>query len=158
MAAVGGGGPTVSALADPPQTQPPPSRPPPTTSNPAHHLGTTRFTTNQPRVLEQIGAHHAYARGLSGQGVRIGIEDTIVDYTQRAEFGNRIRLRDADGASHAYSRPLGDLPSSDVAACAVNPSCQIWEGNSGGGDKSLNRWVGVGVRSSVGESRTPTAR
>lgn len=142
----GGGGPTVSAPADPPQAQPPPSRPPPTTSNPAHHLGTTRFTTHQPRVLEQIGAHHAYARGLSGQGVRIGIEDTIVDYTQRAEFGSRVRLRDADGASLAYSRPLGDLPSSDVAVCAANPSCQIWEGNSGGDDESLNYWVQQIVR------------
>ena len=93
----GGGGTTGSAPVDPSPTQPP-SRPPSPTTDPAHHLGTARFTTHQPNVLEQIGAHHAYALGLSGRGVRIGIEDTIVDYTQRGEFGNRVRLRDADGA------------------------------------------------------------
>ena len=131
----GGSGPTA-----PPQTQPP-TRPPTMTSDPAHHLGTARFTTHQPDVLEEVGAHHAYARGLTGRGVRIGIDDTIVDYTQTAEFGNRVKLRDADGASLAYSRPLGDLPSSDVAACNTNPSCQIWKGNSAGEDEALNRWV-----------------
>ncbi len=136
----GGGGTTGSAPVDPSPTQPP-SRPPSPTTDPAHHLGTARFTTHQPDVLEQIGAHHAYALGLSGRGVRIGIDDTTVDYTQRAEFGNRVKLRDADGASLAYSRPLGDLPGSDVAACDTNPSCQIWEGNSGGDDEALNRWV-----------------
>ena len=141
----GGGGTTGSAPVDPSPTQPP-SRPPSPTTDPAHHLGTARFTTHQPDVLEQIGAHHAYALGLSGRGVRIGIEDSIVDYTQRAEFGNRVRLRDADGANLAYSRPLGDLPGSDVAACETNLSCQIWEGNSGGDDEALNRWVQQIVR------------
>ncbi len=141
----GGGGTTGSAPADPSPTQPP-SRPPSTTSDPAHHLGTARFTTHQPDVLEQIGAHHAYALGLSGRGVRIGIDDTTVDYTQRAQFGSRVKLRDADGASLAYSRPLGDLPGSDVAACETNLSCQIWEGNSGGDDEALNRWVQQIVR------------
>lgn len=112
-----------------------------TSSDPSYHLGTARFTTHQPLVLEQIGAHHAYARGLTGRGVRIGIEDTVVDYTQRPEFGNRIRLSDADGASLVYSRPLGDFPSSDVAACDTDPSCRIWAGNSAGDSEALNRWV-----------------
>ena len=99
----GGGGTTGSAPADPSPTQPP-SRPPPTTSDPAHHLGTARFTTHQPDVLEQIGAHHAYARGLTGRGVRIGIEDTIVDYTQRAEFGKQ-RAVTGSGCAMRTVRP-----------------------------------------------------
>ena len=137
----GGGGPTVSAPTDPPPTQPPPSRPPSTASDPAYHLGTARFTTYQPEVLEQIGAHHAYARGLSGQGVRIGIEDSVVDYTQSAEFGNRARLLDSDGASLSYSHPFGDDPFSDVDLCQLNSACRYWTGNSQGDDEALNRWV-----------------
>ena len=136
----GGGGTTGSAPADPSPTQPP-SRPPPTTSDPAHHLGTARFTTHQPDVLEQIGAHHAYARGLTGRGVRIGIEDTIVDYTQRAEFGNRVRLRDADGAALTNLHPFGDAPFSDIQTCRRAGTCSVWQGNSQGDDEALNRWV-----------------
>ncbi len=126
----GGGGSTGSA---PPAAEP--------ASSPAHYLGTARFTTHQPDVLERIGAHHAYARGLSGRGVRIGIEDSIVDYTQRAEFGSRVRLRDADGASLAYWRPLGDLPGSEVQSCQNRGTCTIWEGTSQDDDEALNRWV-----------------
>ena len=79
----------------------PPEPPPLTSSDPEYHLDTARFTTHQPDVLEQIGAHHAYAKGLTGRGVRIGIDDSIVDYTQTAEFGNRVKLTAADGASLA---------------------------------------------------------
>ena len=82
--------------------------PTPTPIDPASFLNTPRFTTHQPDVLEQIGAHHAYARELTGKGVRIGIDDSIVDYTQSAEFGNRVKLTDADGAVLYYSRPDGE--------------------------------------------------
>ena len=126
----GGPGPTV--------THP---RPPVTTSSPEYHLETARFTTHQPDVLEQIGAHHAYARGLTGRGVRIGIDDSIVDYTQRGEFGSRVRLRDSDGADLSYSHPFGDEPFSDVNTCQQDPTCQIWEGDSQGDDEALNNWV-----------------
>ena len=140
----GGGGPTVSTPPDP--QQPPPSRPPPTISDPAHHLGTARFTAHQPRVLEQIGAHHAFARGLTGRGVRIGIDDSIVDYTQTAEFGNRVKLRDADGAVLSYWRPLGDGPFGDIQPCIRFGTCEYWRGNSGGNDEALNSWVQQIVR------------
>ena len=103
-------------------------------------------------MLEQIGAHHAYARGLTGRGVRIGIDDTIVDYTQSAEFGNRVRLRDADGASLAYSRPLGDLPFSDVDSCRSDPACSIWVGDSEDDGEAHNSWV----RQVVTEDGWPT--
>ena len=117
-------------------------RSPSADSNPAFHLGTTRFTTHQPDVLEQIGAHHAYARGLSGKGVRIGIEDTIVDYTQNVEFGNRVKLRDADGAILSYSHPFGDEPLSDIQSCLRTSTCTDWRGNSGGDDdEARNSWV-----------------
>ena len=131
-ATTGGGGP------GPTVTHP---RPPQTSSTPEYHLGTARFTTHQPDVLEQIGAHHAYARGLTGRGVRIGIEDTIVDYTQSAEFGSRVKLRDADGAVLSYSHPFGGESFSDVAACRQDPTCQLWRGNSQGDDEGPNSWV-----------------
>ena len=65
-------------------------------ADPAHHLQTARSTTHHPKVLEQIGAHRAYALGLSGRGIRIGMEDSIVNYTQRAESGGRVRLLDPE--------------------------------------------------------------
>ena len=76
----GGGGDAPPTAANPaPETRPEPTPPPSTSSTPAHHLGTARFTTHQPDVLERVGAHHAYAQGLTGKGVRIGIDDSIVD-------------------------------------------------------------------------------
>ena len=142
LAACGGGGGSGSrpTIVTPPPPEPTP--PPGPTADPAFHLNTARFTTHQPEVLEQIGAHHAYARGLTGRGVRIGIEDTIVDYTQRGEFGSRVRLREADGASLAYPRPYGDRFFSDVDTCILfDPSCNAWEGNSGGDPEAVNRWM-----------------
>ena len=141
LAACGGGGgggsrPTIVT----PAPEPTPPRDP--TADPSYHLNTARFTTHQPKVLEQIGAHHAYARGLTGRGVRIGIDDSIVDYTQSGEFGGRVRLREADGASLAYSHPDGDLLFSDVDTCRfLDPTCSTWVGNSGGDPEAVNSWV-----------------
>ncbi len=129
-----------------------PTSPPPTSSSPADFLATARFTTHQPVVLEQIGAHHAYALGLTGKGVRIGIDDTIVDYTQTAEFGRRVKLRDADGAVLAYSRPDGDDYFSDVDNCRLARTCDIWSGDSAGDPEAVNDWV----RRIVSENGWPT--
>ena len=134
----GGSSPTQGEMPSP--SQPSPSQPSPST-NPSYHLQTTRFTTHQPEVLEQIGAHHAYALGLSGRGIRIGIEDSIVDYTQRAEFGSRIRLRDADGAVLSYPRPDGDDFFSEIDNCQYRGTCTVWEGDSGGDAEARNNWV-----------------
>ena len=101
----GGGGGSGDAIREPKPELP--VSPPLTASDPEYHLGTPRFTTHQPDVLEQIGAHYAYAKGLTGQGVRIGIDDTIVDYTQSAEFRSRVKLTDADGATLYYTRLMG---------------------------------------------------
>ena len=125
-----------------PTPRPDPKPPPLTSSDPAYHLSTARFTTHQPNVLEQIGAHHAYAKGLTGRGVRIGIDDSIVDYTQQAEFGSRVKLTEAEGANLAYDRPDGDLLFSDVGTCRLfDPTCNIWSGNSAGDPEAVNGWV-----------------
>lgn len=92
------------------------------------HLRTKRFRTHQPKVLEQIGAHHAYAKGLTGRGVRIGIEDSVVDYTQRNEFGNRVKTTGHEGAQLYYWRPL--TFGWEIDACIDRKTCDGWVGNS----------------------------
>ena len=52
--------------------------------------------------LEQVKAHHAYARGATGEGVTLGIVDSGVDpshpkYEGRLETGNVV-VRDPDGS------------------------------------------------------------
>ena len=79
----------------------------------AEFLNDERFEVFQPRVLEMVGAHHAYARGLTGDGVRIGIDDDIVNY-RLPEFAERISF---DGAKLAYPVPYGDEPESDAQRC-----------------------------------------
>ena len=93
----------------------PPEPPPRTSSDPERHLETPRFTTDQPQVLEQIGAHHAYAKGLTGKGVRIGVDDTAVDFTQNTEFGSRTKLTHGEGAKLYYDRFVTSLGSSLVS-------------------------------------------
>ena len=102
---------------------------------------TVRFWWNRFGPIFTAGARRLYARGLSGRGVRIGIDDTIVDYTQSAEFGDRVKLLDSDGASLVYAHPFGDQLFSDVDSCQRSATCQIWEGDSDGDDEALNRWV-----------------
>ncbi len=146
LAACGGGGSGGSrpVIVTPAPEPTPPADP---TANPAYHLNTARFTTHQPKVLEQIGAHHAYARGLTGRGVRVGIDDSIVDYTQSAEFGGRVRLRAADGASLAYARPDGEQSYGDVTRCRLfDPTCSTWTANSAGDPEAVNNWVQQIVR------------
>lgn len=92
-------------------------------------------------MLEQIAAHHAYAMGLTGQGIRIGIEDTIVDYTQYGEFDSRVRLTDAEGASLIYWRPPGRESSYDAARCTSDPNCRVLRINSQGDDDAYNQTV-----------------
>ena len=137
----GGGGGPATMMRPAPTPEPEPTPPPLTSSNPEYHLGTARFTIHQPDVLEQIGAHHAYARDLTGRGVKIGIDDTIVDYTQSAEFGGRVKLLDADGASLSYPHPFGDVPFSDVDVCRQTSTCQLWRGDSQGDNEAPNSWV-----------------
>ena len=114
---------------------------PTTSADPAYHLKTARFTVHQPDVLERIGAHHAYAKGLDGSGVRIGIDDTTVDYTQRAEFGGRTRLNHSEGAVLSYPHPFGDDLFSDIDTCRRFRTCRVFSADSRGDDEARNRWV-----------------
>ena len=148
LAACGGGG-GGGTRPEPPDNPPPPRL---TAADPDYHLQSERFTTHQPQVLEQIGAHHAYAKGLTGRGIRIAIEDTIVDYTQHGEFDNRVRLTDADGASLIYWRPPGRENSYDAARCASDPAnCRVLRINSQGDGDAYNR----AVRNIVAETGWP---
>ena len=79
----------------------------------ADFLTTERFTVFQPHVLETVGVHHAYAKGLTGAGVRIAIEDDIVNYTL-PEFAGRVSF---DGAVLTYPITDGDDDSSDARRC-----------------------------------------
>lgn len=45
-------------------------------------------------ALRPVSAHNAYERGLTGRGVRIGIEDETLDFLHR-EFAGRIDTRNA---------------------------------------------------------------
>ena len=100
LAACGGGGGSGT------RPDPPPERPPGLTpSDPQYHLGTDRFTTHQPQVLEQIGAHHAYAKGLTlhvaqHAGAAPGVGDEAVVVAGGVELGAvvvRVTMRCADG-------------------------------------------------------------
>ncbi|MCY4259116.1 MAG: S8 family serine peptidase, partial [Rhodobacteraceae bacterium] len=84
-----------------------------TRCSPGSFLRDTRFTTFQPVVLEMVGVHHAYALGLTGDGVRIGIEDDIVNFTL-PEFAERISY---EGATLTYPVPYGDNLFSEARRC-----------------------------------------
>ncbi len=63
----------------------------------------TRFTVFQP-VLGMVGVHHAHAKGLTGAGVRVAVEDDAVNY-RLPEFAGRVSF---EGARLVYPRPLSD--------------------------------------------------
>ena len=93
----------------------------------ASFLNDERFNVFQPNVLEMVGVHYAYAKGLTGKGVRIGIEDDIVNYSL-PEFAGRISF---EGASLTYPVFDGDEFLSDPQLCEresilAPPGCAIF--------------------------------
>ncbi len=64
-------------------------------------ISDTRFTVLQP-ALSAINVHHAHAKGLSGAGVRVAIEDDAVNY-MLPEFSGRVSF---EGARIVYPRPF----------------------------------------------------
>ena len=68
--------------------------------SPAAFLADSRQRTIQP-ALAEVNAHHAYARGFSGRGVVIAIDDDGVDIGNVDFFG---RVRD-EGSHNVYWRP-----------------------------------------------------
>ncbi|MCY4489079.1 MAG: S8 family serine peptidase [Deltaproteobacteria bacterium] len=76
-------------------------------------LDDERFTVFQPNVLEMVGAHYAYAKGLTGKEIRIGIEDDAANYTL-PEFAGRVSFA---GATVLYPVYDGDDFLSDASLC-----------------------------------------
>lgn len=94
--------------------------------SPGSFLDDEKFTVFQPHVLEMVGVHHAYAQGLTGAGVRIGIEDDIVNFTL-PEFAERVSY---EGATLTYPVPFGDNYFSASQRCEREeisaPDCGIF--------------------------------
>ena len=96
-------------------------------TSPARILQTKKLAIDQPVVLGQVGVHHAYARGLTGARVRIGIDDTFVDFTQRDEFGRRVEREFSGGARLADNG--GTLDSEireQIETCRKRVTCAQW--------------------------------
>ena len=93
----------------------------------ARILRTKKFAIDQPVVLGQIGVHHAYAKRRTGAGVRIGIDDTFVDFTQRGEFERRVERKFSEGARLADNG--GTLDSDireQIEKCRKRVTCEQW--------------------------------
>ena len=98
-----------------------------TATTPARILRTKKFAIDQPVVLGQVGVHHAYARGLTGEGFRIGIDDTFVDFAQRDEFEERVVREFSVGARLADNG--GTLTSEireQIETCRKRVTCEQW--------------------------------
>ena len=94
---------------------------------PARILQTKKFAIDQPVVLRQIGVHHAYARGLTGDGTRIGIDDTFVDFSQRDEFEGRVEREASGGARLADNGgTLDSVILEVIETCRKRVTCAQW--------------------------------
>ena len=98
-----------------------------TITSPARILQTKKFAIDQPVVLRQVGVHHAYARGLTGAGFRIGIDDTFVDFTQRDEFEGRVEREFSAGARLADNGGTLDTEIHEqIETCRNRVTCAQW--------------------------------
>ena len=98
-------------------------------SDPEALLADRKFAV-QP-ALSVVNAHYAYARGLSGRGVRLAVEDDGVDANAWAFSG---RVAD-DGHEQHYWRPLAyDAAQNAFAACeSAEAGCRVYEVAAGDG-------------------------
>ena len=94
---------------------------------PARILQTKKFAIDQPVVLGQVGVHHAYARGRTGAGFRIGIDDTFVDFTQRDEFEGRVEREFSRGARLAdHGGTIDTEIREQIETCRKRVTCEQW--------------------------------
>lgn len=120
-------------------------------------LAGERMAVFQPHVLEMIGAHHAYARGLTGKGIRIAIDDDIVSY-RLPEFEGRISF---EGAELLYPLLPNDDRYADAKACDQAAEdegrCHVFSYNNPGNDALFRtlavRWI-VALNGWPGEEQT----
>ena len=110
----------------------------------ASFLNDEKFKVFQPNVLEMVGVHYAYAKGLTGKGVRIGIEDSSVNF-RLPEFAGRISF---DGATLTYPVFDGDDFLSDPQLCLresilAPPGCEVYSYTSTyrEADTLAARWI-----------------
>ena len=91
------------------------------------------FKFQQATSWDGINAEHAYARGLSGRGVRIGIEDTGVDILH-PEFAGRLQRQ---GALMVNKIPFPeDLPEAFSGCREEGAKCRVFEIDASG-DRAL---------------------
>ena len=77
-------------------------------------IATNRFHVFQPEALRMINAGAAYDQGLTGEGVRIGVEDDTVNILL-PEFEDRVDV--SGGARLTYLYPDGGDYWSDARRC-----------------------------------------
>ena len=93
--------------------------------------GTARYHSVSPRAPGRYTFSGTY-----GDAVRIGIEDSPVDFTQPFLHG-RVQL---EGAAFTYWRPLADQRTQNAfASCTEADPCRVFYGNSGGDRARLER-------------------
>ena len=93
--------------------------------------GTARYHSVSPRAPGQ----YTFS-GADGDAVRIGIEDSPVDFTQPFLHG-RVQL---EGAAFTYWRPLADQRTQNAfASCTEADPCRVFYGDSGGDRARLER-------------------
>lgn len=90
-------------------------------------------------ALAAVGAHAAYARGLSGRGVRIAVEDGGIDILN-AQFARRVY---DEGGAHVYSRPFAwDENTGAFAPCrAAGAACRVYEIDAEGNAERIEQFA-----------------
>lgn len=90
-------------------------------------------------ALRAVGAYDAYARGLSGRGVRIAVEDGGIDILS-AQFARRVY---DEGSAHVYSRPFAwDENTGAFAGCAApGAGCRVYEIDAEGEADRIERFA-----------------
>ena len=129
---------------------------------PNDFLTNARIQTMQPE-LETVGAHHAYAKGLTGAGVTIAIEDDLVgiripefegriDFALRDAVGYYLSPLDSDaahwdgwveergGTPNTFEAPDGDYDRTHLAAMKVLAQ-QGWPCHPDNGCSESNWWL-----------------
>ena len=94
------------------------------------------FKFQQVTGWDGINAEHAYARGLSGRGVRIGIDDYGIDI-MHAEFAGRVQ-RTGSFLTRKIPYPYGpeDLAEAFSACSNEAANCRVFEIDASG-DRAL---------------------
>lgn len=102
-----------------------------------------RMRIEQPS-LYRTNVHHAYARGATGRGVSIAIEDAPVDILSW-DLRGRVQQEGAEylfQQFYAFQRADAGIAFGhcDTADEAIENDCSVWEINAGGDDRVVNAY------------------